>query len=409
MIYAKLQDISQRDKDQFAIIQDIRDMFKDVKNLTIMVSENPTMNLGDVSAPFQFLLKSNSLSELEVTSKELIKRLSNVKGMVDVDSTLSNGKPELKVIINRQNAAKYGISANQIANILNTAFSSDRAISKFAQDGKQYDITLRFSDNLRTDIQDIKRMQIKTPTGQIIYLDGLIEFKKSTTNSSISRRDRQRMINVYANLNGIVLGDAVKEAQKIADEIMPDGMTYELYGQAKEMKKVGKSFAFAVGLTLILMYIILAALYESLIQPIIIMITLPLSVTGVMLALYLSGSSFNLFVMIGIMLLLGMVGKNGVLIVDFANQEIQKGKSIQDAIIKAGKKRLRPVLMTTFAMIFAMLPIALSTASGSETKSPMAIAIIGGLISSTLLTLIVIPSFYKLLYPIDKWLRKWYE
>jgi HAE1 family hydrophobic/amphiphilic exporter-1 len=217
------------------------------------------------------------------------------------------------------------------------------------------------------------------------------------------------MVNVYANLNGIELGEAVDEAQKIADEIMPKGMSYELFGQAKEMKKVGKSFAMAVVMTLILMYIILAALYESLVQPIIIMITLPLSVTGVLLALAGTGSSFNLFVMIGIMLLLGMVGKNGVLIVDFANQEIDKGRSIDDAIIESGKKRLRPVLMTTFAMIFAMLPIALSTAAGSETKSPMAIAIIGGLISSTMLTLVVIPAFYRLLYPFDRWLRKWYE
>ena len=408
-IYAKLIDVSERTKGQFEIIEEFREIYKDRTDLNIAVEEQPTLEMGDVAAPFQFLLKSDSLEKLEQTSNEFVKRLKNTEGFADVDSTLSEGKPELKININREVAAKYGISANEISVILNTAFSSDSAVSQFAQDGKQYNITLRFDDNLRKTQEDIKRMQIKTPKGEIIYLDGLITFEESLTNSAIQRRDRQRMVNVYAQPQGIDLGEAVKRATAIIDEIKPDGMTYELYGQAKEMKKTGDAFAMAVSMTLILMFIILAALYESLIQPIIIMITLPLSVTGVMLALFLSGYSFNLFVMIGIMLLLGMVGKNGVLIVDFANQEIEKGKEITEAIIDAGKKRLRPVLMTTFAMIFAMLPIALATGSGSETKAPMATAIIGGLISSTILTLLVIPAFYRILYPLDRWLRKFYE
>ena len=152
-----------------------------------------------------------------------------------------------------------------------------------------------------------------------------------------------------------------------------------------------------------------AALYESLIQPIIIMVTMPLAFTGVITALGLSGNNFSLFVMIGIILLLGMVGKNAILVVDFANTAIKQGASVDDALIEAGEKRLRPILMTTFAMVGAMMPLAFGSGAGHEMNSPMALSVIGGLISSTILVLLVVPAFYNILYPVDSWLRKWYE
>ena len=175
------------------------------------------------------------------------------------------------------------------------------------------------------------------------------------------------------------------------------------------MADTNAAFAGAVLLAVILIYLILAALYESLIQPFIIMISMPLSFTGVIVALYLTGNSFSLFVMIGIILLLGMVGKNAILVVDFANKAIQDGKSVDEALLEAGEKRLRPILMTTFAMIGAMIPLAFGTGAGSESNAPMALAIIGGLISSTVLTLLVVPAIYKFMYPLDRLLRKLYE
>jgi HAE1 family hydrophobic/amphiphilic exporter-1 len=184
---------------------------------------------------------------------------------------------------------------------------------------------------------------------------------------------------------------------------------YKFTGFAEEMEKTAKAFGVALGLSVILMFIILAVLYESLIQPVIIMVALPLSIIGVMIALYLSHQQFSLFVMIGFMLLMGMVGKNAVLLVDFANDAVDRGKSSDEALLEAGEKRLRPILMTTVAMIFAMLPLALSDSLGSETKAPMAISIIGGLLSSMVLTLLVVPVIYKLINPFDRWLRKWYE
>lgn len=190
---------------------------------------------------------------------------------------------------------------------------------------------------------------------------------------------------------------------------MPKGYHYTYAGDVERMQETAVSFGGAVGLAVILIYLILAALYESLIQPIIIMVTMPLAFTGVITALGLSGNNFSLFVMIGIILLLGMVGKNAILVVDFANRAIKDGESVDDALIHAGEKRLRPILMTTFAMVGAMLPLAFGSGAGHEMNSPMALSVIGGLISSTILALLVVPAFYKILYPVDRWLRKWYE
>ena len=196
--------------------------------------------------------------------------------------------------------------------------------------------------------------------------------------------------------------------EKIGD-MLPDGYNYRYTGDIENMADTNAAFGAAVLLAVILIYLILAALYESLIQPFIIMVAMPLSFTGVIVALSLTGNNFSLFVMIGIILLLGMVGKNAILVVDFANQAIKEGKEVNEAILEAGEKRLRPILMTTFAMIGAMLPLAFGGGAGHESNAPMALAIIGGLLSSTILTLLVVPAIYRIMYPMDAWLRKWYE
>ena len=216
-------------------------------------------------------------------------------------------------------------------------------------------------------------------------------------------------MSIYADLFGLDLGSAVKYTRQKLSTLLPEGVSYRFTGFAEEMEKTANAFAAALTLSVILMFIILAILYESLIQPVIIMVALPLSIIGVILALYLSGEQFSLFVMIGFMLLMGMVGKNAVLLVDFANEAVKEGNDTDTALIEAGEKRLRPILMTTVAMVFAMIPLAVATGLGSESKAPMAISIIGGLLSSMFLTLLVVPVIYRLISPLDRWLRKWYE
>ncbi|RUM73956.1 MAG: AcrB/AcrD/AcrF family protein [Sulfurovum sp.] len=410
LIYVKLTPKEQRAKSQEEIIQMFREKFEPFKKeMFITAAAIPVIKGAGASVPYQIVLKSDSFEKLKIATKKLTEYLAKKKGFVDIDTNLDQGKPQIDIHINRTNANRYGITASQIAQAIFTAFSSDLETSYFEEKGKQYNITLRFDDAHRVSIDDIKKIQLRAKNGKLVMLDGLVDFKKSRSLATIYHFDRQRQVSIFADLFGLDLGSAVKYTREKIHEILPEGVSYRFTGFAEEMEKTAQAFASAIGLSVILMFIILAILYESLVQPVIIMVALPLSIIGVMLALYLSHEQFSLFVMIGFMLLMGMVGKNAVLLVDFANHAVKEGKDTDAALIEAGEKRLRPILMTTIAMVFAMIPLALGTGPGSETKAPMALSIIGGLLSSMFLTLLIVPVIYRLISPLDRWLRKWYE
>jgi len=410
LIYVKLIPKDKRQKHQEEIIQSFREKLKKFSNkFFITAAAIPDIKGAGVTVPYQIVLTSGSFEKLDIARKNLMAYLAKKKGFVDIDSNLDEGKPQIDIKIIRENANKMGISASQIAGAISIAFSSDLEISYFEQNAKQYNITLRLPDSQRVSIDNLKKIQLRAKNGELVFLDGLVEFKNSKSLASIYHYNRQRQVTVYSDLFGLDLGGAVNYTRKGIDKLLPEGVGYKFTGFAKEMEKTAKAFGTALGLSIILMFIILAILYESLIQPIIIMVALPLSIIGVMVALYITHLHFSLFVMIGFMLLMGMVGKNAVLLVDFANEAVARGKDANIALLEAGEKRLRPILMTTMAMIFAMLPLALSDSLGSETKAPMAVAVIGGLLSSMVLTLLVVPVIYKTINPLDRWLRKWYE
>lgn len=410
VIYVKLSDKKSRDLIQEQIVQNFRKELEPYKkDMFITASAIPDIKGAGVSVPYQIVLKSDSFEDLSEAKKNLVEYISKKDGFVDIDTDLDDPKPQIDINILRSNASSLGVSASAIAEAIAVAFSSDLEISYFEESGKQYNITLRMSDENRVSLDDVKKLQVRTRDGKLVYIDGLVEFKESKTLSTINHFDRQREVTVFSDLFGLDLGGAVSYTKAEIENIMPKSVVYRFTGFAEEMVKTAQAFGVAIGLSVILMFIILAILYESLIQPIIIMVALPLSIIGVMLALYVSGLQFSLFVMIGFMLLMGMVGKNAVLLVDFANSAIAKGKSADEALIEAGEKRLRPILMTTIAMVFAMLPLALGDGLGSETKAPMAISVIGGLLSSMVLTLLIVPVIYRLISPLDRWLRKFYE
>ncbi|MDD3451205.1 efflux RND transporter permease subunit [Sulfurimonas sp.] len=410
LIYVKLVEKKQREHDQEEVIQDFRQKLEPFKKeMFITASAIPNIKGAGVSVPYQIVLKSDSFEALEEAKKNLVAHLAKKEGFVDIDTDLDEQKPKIDINIIRENASLLGVSASQIAEAVAIAFSSDLEISYFEENGKQYDITLRLSDANRVSPEDIKKLQVRAKDGSLVYLDGLVSFESSQTLGAINHFDRQREVTIFADFFGLDLGGAVNYTKESLEELLPQGVEYRFTGFAEEMVKTAQAFGVAIGLSVILMFIILAILYESLIQPLIIMVALPLSIIGVMLSLYLSGLQFSLFVMIGFMLLMGMVGKNAVLLVDFANHAVRNGKSADDALIEAGEKRLRPILMTTIAMVFAMLPLALSTGLGSETKAPMALSIIGGLLSSMILTLLVVPAIYKIINPLDIWLKRFYQ
>jgi hydrophobic/amphiphilic exporter-1 (mainly G- bacteria), HAE1 family len=408
MIYVKLLPVGEREALE-SVINAYREKFKSYKHLIISVEDVPPIDTGESNAPVQIVLTGADLETLETKSAALVKLLQESEGVIDIDTDFEPGKPEVCIGINRESTQRLGISAQQIASSIGSAFSSESAISNFEQNGRQFDITLRASDEYRSVIDDLKKMQIQTQTGEMVMLDGLITLETTEGAASINRFDRERKILVTANLNGAPLDSLVKRLDKELPPILGEGYRYRYTGDIERMQETMEAFGFTVLLAVVLIYLILAALYESLIQPLIIMVAMPLSFTGVILSLYLTGNPFSIFVMIGIILLMGMVGKNAVLVVDFANNAIKEGKNVDEALLEAGEKRLRPILMTTFAMIFAMLPLALGGGAGHESNAPMAIAVIGGLISSTLLALFIVPVLYRMMYPLDRFLRSVYE
>ena len=409
LVYIKLKPIEQRGLGQADIIVNYREQFKSIQSMTLAVEKIPLINTGSSNAPLQIVITGDSLEKLSEISQQVSQMLGDFEGAVDIDSDYQDGKPEISISVIRHNTARLGITAMQIAALLNSNYSSDSKISNFEQKGREYDITLRFDDESRANIDNLKKLQIRADNGEYVFLDGLIRFEQSSSIATINRFDRERKVLITSNVSNVSLSSIVNQVDANIAQILPEGYHYTFAGDVEQMQKTVVSFSTAVGLAVILIYLILAALYESLVQPIIIMVTMPLAFTGVITALGLSGNNFSLFVMIGIILLLGMVGKNAILVVDFANRAIKQGESVDEALIHAGEKRLRPILMTTFAMVGAMLPLAFGSGAGHEMNSPMALSVIGGLISSTILALLVVPAFYKILYPVDSWLRKWYE
>ncbi len=409
-IYAKLVTKDKRPGiRQESIIQHYRKSFAKYKDFKITVEDLPPFETGQSNAPVQLEITGSSLKKLDEISATLMAEMTHINGLVDIDRDYEGGKPQISIKVLRENAQRAGVSARAIATVIGTAYSSDSAISYYEEGGREFDITMRLDDAYRDSISAIKHLQVRNKLGQLVSLEGLISFEKTEALASINRYDMERKVLVTSGIDNVSLDVIMEEIVKKLKPLLPAGYNYRFTGDIENMQDTAKAFASAITLAVILIYLILAALYESLVQPIIIMVSMPLSFTGVMVALHLSHNSFSLFVMIGIIMLMGMVGKNAILVVDYANRAIKEGLAIDEAILEAGEKRLRPILMTTFAMIGAMLPLAFGTGPGSEGNAPMALAIIGGLVSSTILTLLVVPAIYKILYPIDSWLRKWYE
>ena len=409
LVYVKLKPIEQRPLGQSEVISKYREQFKSLNSMKLAIEKIPPISTGTSNAPVQIVITGDDLNTLKEISDKVSDMLGKFEGAVDVDSDYQDGKPEITISMIRQNTTRLGITASQIAALLNSNYSSESKISNFEQNGREYDITLRFDDKSRADMNSLKKLQIHASNGEYVFLDGLVNFEQSRSIATVNRFDRERKVMVSSNLSNVPLNSIVSQVEDNIEALLPEGYNYIFAGDVESMQETGVAFAAAVALAVVLIFLILAALYESLIQPIIIMVTMPLAFTGVITALGLSGNNFSLFVMIGIILLLGMVGKNAILVVDFANRAIKDGESVDDALIHAGEKRLRPILMTTFAMVGAMMPLAFGSGAGHEMNSPMALSVIGGLVSSTILALLVVPAFYKILYPVDSWIRKWYE
>jgi HAE1 family hydrophobic/amphiphilic exporter-1 len=311
----------------------------------------------------------------------------------------------LRVFIDRDKAADLGVTVATIAEAVNLLISGEVDITKYKDEGRgrRYDVRTRLFPDDRRNALDIGRIYVRAKDGRLVELSNMVRIQEGGAPSTIWRVDRQRAMIVYASLEKKPLGQAMEEIDGISAKILPPDYTTKYKGQADTMKESFGFLIFALLLGIAMAYMILAAQFESFIHPFTVLLSMPLSFVGAFGALMLTGNTISIFSLIGLILLMGLVKKNAILLVDYTNTLRERGRPRREAILEAGPVRLRPILMTTFAMVFGMVPVAFGVGEGAETRSPMGIAVIGGLLTSLLLTLIVVPAAYDLF---DDWLEK---
>ncbi|MGF7493165.1 efflux RND transporter permease subunit [Campylobacter concisus] len=408
--YVRLKELKDRanHERQNAIMQRFRDKLKS-DDMSVIVADLPVVEGGDVQ-PVKLTITSENGKELEKFVPKISKMLKEINDATDVNSPEEDLLKRVQISIDEDKAKRLNLDKASVASAVYSAFSQNEVSVFENENGKEYELYMRLDDKFRSDTNDILKTKIRSNEGFFVTLGDVATISFEQKPASISRFNRADEIKFLANTkNNAPLNSVANEISKKLDEILPANFKYKFLGFVELMDDTNASFIFTVSASAVLIYMVLAALYESFLLPFLIMLAMPLAFCGVVIGLFISGNPFSLFVMVGVILLFGMVGKNAILVVDFANHFANSGMETNEAVKMAAKKRLRAVLMTTFAMIFAMLPLALGRGAGYEANSPMAISIIFGLISSTLLSLLVVPVLFAWVYNLDKFIRKFYE
>ena len=363
-------------------------------NAKINVTDPPIIEGASAESPIIVDVRGASYDDIGPLSEEVAQILRTTPGVEDVQVRYTPGRPEVRVSVDRQRAADQGVSVAQVAMTVRTAMEGDEA-TKLRQGKDEVPVRVRMRKEDRANEEDLGRLTLQTPKGPVQLRD-LARLSRGEGPQVIEREDRSRQIQVWASMKNRALGDIVREVQpRIAAIKMPAGATIKYDGQIRMMNETNENMGLALLLGVVFIYIVLASQFESFIHPLTIMLTLPLALVGAVLALFLTGHSLSMSAFIGIILLMGLVTKNAILLIDRAVVRVREhGETPLQAILEAGPERLRPILMTSAAMVLGMLPTAISNGEGSEFRAPMAIAVIGGVISSTLLSLVVVPVFY---------------
>jgi HAE1 family hydrophobic/amphiphilic exporter-1 len=400
-IYVKLKPKKERKRTIFQIRPGVRDRIAQIVDVTTSVVD--AGGIGGPQSPLQISVKGAELTQLDQLAQKVLAIASQTKGAVDVQISQENTKPELRLHIDRQRAADVGVNVSEIATTLRALVAGEVAGNFEDKNSRTYDIRVRLPSSGRTNQKDIARLFVPgapKPEGgrTLVALDQVANISRGVGPSKINRIDLSREIRITGGVEGRPLGDVSTDIKNAVDKLgLPEGYTVDLGGQTKDLKETAGYALETLILAIVFIYLVLASQFESFLQPLAIMMSLPLSMIGVFLAMLASRGTINMMTMIGVIMLMGLVTKNAILLIDNANQRRQEGHERSEALIAAGEVRLRPIIMTTLAMIFGMVPLAAALGEGSEFRSPMARAVIGGLISSTLLTLIVVPVVYTYL------------
>jgi hydrophobe/amphiphile efflux-1 (HAE1) family protein len=397
-VRVSLKDAEFRDRSQNDIANEMAGIMRRYNTARSFVIQEPTIGGGRQSGlPVQFVIQAPSFDALKKAIPAFMDKAQASKAFQVVDLNLKFNKPELLVQINRERARALGVTVKDIAETIQLLYSGQR-FGYFIKDGKQYQVIGQAQRDKRDEPLDLKSVYVKNNKGEMIQLDNLITLDDQSSPPQLYRYNRYVSATVSANpAPGVTIGQGIDEMKAIAAETLSEDFSYSLAGISKEFSESSNSLLFAFLFALVLIYLIMSAQFESFVDPLIIMFTVPLAITGAVLSLWMFDYTMNIFSQIGIIVLIGIVTKNGILIVEFANQRKEHGLNKHDAAIDSAVQRLRPILMTSLATVLGALPIALALGAATQSRSPMGVAIVGGLIFSLVLTLYIIPALYTFL------------
>lgn len=404
-----LADRKWRNRETWQLKEVARDLLKDLAYAKVSVNDYSAVG-GGVQYPLNLNISGENLDELDKYSQIVMAELKTIKDLSDISADFQTGKPEFQVQLDPERMQQVGVGPSAAGSELRLHVAGG-VVGKFYDNGLEYDIRMRLKENqrdLKTSFAQSFVPNLSQPPRPIplsILGKGVVKAGPS----NISRQDRSRVIKIHANLApGGAIGNAVDEAKKILDTKIrpPEGVRYIFWGQAEDLKELMENIMLAFGLALLFIYLVLASLYESFITPITIITAIPPAISGAFVSLAIFREQLNIFSMIGLIMLMGLVTKNSILLVDYALQRVRKGMSLNDAIFEAGKARLRPILMTSFAMIAGTLPLAMGLGEAAKQRTAMGIAIIGGLVFSTIMTLFFVPAVFGYIDRLREWIEK---
>jgi len=411
MVFAKLKERKERKRQQEEIQRDLRQRIEKIPGILPAIMEAGRM---DNQKPLVINVRGEDIALLKKYAAVLKEEIYKIRGIVDLEVTLEQDIPEFRLVVDRERAVDAGVMTGDIVRTVGALVGGQAVTTYEDEDGDAVNVRVRLPLALRQDPTQVERLRLAVPKpntlSALVPLGNVVNYGMSTTPSEINRQDLTRQVVITANLDGLPLGTAVKKVQEAAKHLtMAPGYRIVFSGEAEDMAESFGYMAEALILAVIFVYLILAAQFESFIDPLAIMFSLPLSIVGMAGMLFLTRGTINIMSLIGLIMLMGLVTKNAILLVDFTKTLRGRGMMRREALITAGRTRLRPILMTTLAMIFGMLPLALALGQGAEMRAPMARAVIGGLITSTLLTLLVVPVVYTVLDDLGGWVRRHWE
>ncbi len=385
------------------VMDQVRQALVNAPNLSFALGGGPAGVGADVVVEIQGL-SNTDYDALGVEAAAVMAQLQAIPGVVDLKSSYQEGRPEMRFVVEREKAAQLGLSTAQIGSTIRTLVTGEVA-SIFRGEGTEADIRVQLGEDSNTGIEEILNLSLLSQTGQLIPLRQVAQVEEATGPNQISRSDGRPVINVSLNAAGRPAPEVTAEVERLLPTIqLPAGMTVKLGGTAEAQTDGFESLGLAMVLSVIFIYMVLASQFNSFVQPFLIMLALPLAIVGALLSLLVTGRALDLTAFIGFIMLMGLVTKNGILLVDFANRARDKGLNATEAMLQAGPVRLRPILMTSLSMILAMIPLVLGISAGGEFRQSMSIAIMGGLITSTLLTLLVVPAAYGIVVGFQEYL-----